>query len=50
MAEAGLLAGVADEGGYWPAFDRNEQALDMLVRAIEKAGCTIAQSHPKSDC
>ncbi len=38
MAEAGLLAGVADEGGYWPAFDSNEEALDRLVRAIERAG------------
>ena len=38
MAEAGLLQGVADEGGHWPAFDSNEQALDVLVRAIERAG------------
>ena len=38
MDEAGLLSGVADEGGYWPAFKTNEDALDMLVRAIEKAG------------
>jgi enolase len=38
MAEAGLLAGVADEGGYWPAFATNRDALDMLVRAIERAG------------
>ncbi len=38
MDEAGMLAGVADEGGYWPVFGTNEQALDMLVRAIEKAG------------
>lgn len=38
MDEAGRLAGVADEGGFWPAFDTNEQALDMMVRAIEKAG------------
>ncbi len=38
MAEAGTLAGVADEGGWWPVFNRNEQALDMLVRAIERAG------------
>ncbi|MGI9500834.1 MAG: phosphopyruvate hydratase, partial [Geminicoccaceae bacterium] len=38
MDEAGLLAGVADEGGFWPAFDTNEQALDMLVSAIERAG------------
>ncbi len=38
MQEAGKLAGVADEGGYWPAFDSNEDALTMLVRAIERAG------------
>ncbi|RLA38026.1 MAG: phosphopyruvate hydratase [Gammaproteobacteria bacterium] len=38
MADAGLLQGVADEGGYWPAFTSNEQALDFLVRAIERAG------------
>jgi len=38
MREAGKLAGVADEGGYWPAFDSNEDALTMLVRAIERAG------------
>lgn len=38
MSEAGLLYGVADEGGFWPAFDSNEQALETLVRAIEKAG------------
>ncbi|HSO06319.1 MAG TPA: phosphopyruvate hydratase [Pelomicrobium sp.] len=40
MAEAGKLRGVADEGGYWPAFDSNEQALETLVRAIERAGYT----------
>lgn len=40
LAERGLLQGVADEGGYWPAFDSNEQALDALVRAIERAGFT----------
>ena len=40
MAQAGLLQGVADEGGYWPAFDGNEKALDFLVRAIERAGFT----------
>jgi enolase len=38
MAEAGTLAGVADEGGWWPSFSTNEQALDTLVRAIERAG------------
>ncbi|GAB2576852.1 phosphopyruvate hydratase [Ramlibacter solisilvae] len=38
MAARGPLAGVADEGGWWPAFSRNEEALDTLVGAIEKAG------------
>ena len=41
LGERGLLQGVADEGGYWPAFASNEEALDMLLRAIERAGfCT----------
>ena len=43
MADAGLYQGVADEGGFWPAFDSNEQALDYLVRAIEGAGFTPGQ-------
>ncbi|MCC7050066.1 MAG: phosphopyruvate hydratase [Alphaproteobacteria bacterium] len=38
MKEEGRLRGVADEGGYWPEFDGNEQALAMLLRAIERAG------------
>ncbi|MCY4317706.1 MAG: phosphopyruvate hydratase [Alphaproteobacteria bacterium] len=38
MAEEGQLRGVADEGGLWPDFDTNEAALDMLARAIERAG------------
>lgn len=38
MAEKGRLAGIADEGGWWPVFDSNEEALETLVAAIEKAG------------
>lgn len=38
MAARGALAGVADEGGWWPNFSRNEEALDTLVHAIVKAG------------
>ena len=38
MADAGRLQGVADEGGYWPAFDTNEEALEHLVQAIEDSG------------
>jgi enolase len=38
MKQAGKLAGVADEGGWWPVFDTNEEALDTLTLAIERAG------------
>ena len=38
MAERGLLRGVADEGGWWPEFASNAEALDTLVEAIERAG------------
>jgi enolase len=48
MARRGLLAGVADEGGFWPAFDSNEAALDALCEAIAAAGfepgCDVAIS------
>jgi enolase len=38
MRERAGVSGVADEGGHWPAFDTNEEALAMTVRAIEQAG------------
>lgn len=38
LAEGGKLQGVADEGGFWPVFATNEDALDALMRAIERAG------------
>ncbi len=38
MAHRGSMLGVADEGGWWPDFASNEQALEMLVLAIERAG------------
>jgi len=38
MVQRGSLFGVADEGGWWPDFSSNEQALEMLVVAIERAG------------
>lgn len=40
MAERGRLQGVADEGGYWPAFDTNEEVLETLVTSIERAHLT----------
>ena len=38
LAQSGRVAGVADEGGWWPRFDANEEALELVVRAIETAG------------
>lgn len=38
LRRRGRLAGVADEGGFWPEFDSNEDALATLVEAIEHAG------------
>lgn len=40
MKQRGRSVGVADEGGWWPVFDHNEEALETLVRAIELAGET----------
>jgi enolase 1/2/3 len=48
LAKRGRLAGVADEGGWWPAFKSNEEGLAELVGAITDAGfeagrdCAIA--------
>jgi enolase len=38
LAKRGALQGVADEGGYWPSFKTNEEALAELVGAIADAG------------
>jgi len=36
--------GVADEGGFWPEFATNEEALALLVEAIHNAGYTPGQN------
>ncbi|MBK8501429.1 MAG: phosphopyruvate hydratase [Saprospiraceae bacterium] len=38
LKKKGLLAGVADEGGYWPLFNTNEEVLMTLTEAIERSG------------
>ncbi|TXS89512.1 phosphopyruvate hydratase [Parahaliea maris] len=38
MDRRGRRCGVADEGGYWPAFDSNEEAIAALATAVEDAG------------
>ena len=43
LRDGGRLQGVADEGGWWPVFASNEEALDFLLRSIEAAGMTPGQ-------
>ena len=38
LKEKGLLSGVGDEGGYAPNLGSNQEALDLLITAIEQAG------------
>jgi enolase len=38
LSERGLRSGLADEGGYWPNFSSNEEAFDVCLRSIERAG------------
>lgn len=38
LEEQGLSTAVGDEGGFAPAISEPEQALELLVRAIERAG------------
>jgi enolase len=38
LSKTGRLSGVADEGGYWPEFDSNEEVFEVLLRSIEQAG------------
>ncbi len=44
LEKRGKLAGVADEGGYWPEFDSNEEAFDVLLEAITNAGYSPGQN------
>lgn len=38
LKERNLLGGVGDEGGYAPNLNSNEEALELLIQAIEVAG------------
>jgi len=38
LAARGLSGGVGDEGGYAPDLSANEEALELLLEAIERAG------------
>ena len=38
LKEGGYSTGVGDEGGFAPALKANAEALDLIVKAIDKAG------------
>lgn len=38
LKERGLLAGAADEGGFWPTFDNHQAIFEFVVEAITTAG------------
>ena len=38
LKDTGRLSGLADEGGFWPEFETNDQAFDVILEAIQKAG------------
>ena len=38
LKAGGFLTGVGDEGGFAPAFKRNSDAVENILKAIEKAG------------
>ena len=38
LKERGYATNVGDEGGFAPALERNEEALELLLQAIERAG------------
>jgi enolase len=40
LKSAGLVTAVGDEGGFAPNLKSNREALDLLMKAIEKAGYT----------
>ncbi|MDP4119730.1 MAG: phosphopyruvate hydratase [Bacillota bacterium] len=40
LKEKGKLAGVGDEGGFAPDLAHDEEAIELIIHAIEKAGFT----------
>jgi len=40
LKEQGLSTGVGDEGGFAPKLSKNEEAIQVILEAIEKAGYT----------
>ena len=43
LKEKGLASGIGDEGGFAPNLENDEDALKLIVEAIEKAGYTAGE-------
>ena len=43
LSEAGLSTGIGDEGGFAPNLSSSRDALDFILKSIEKAGYTPGQ-------
>ncbi|MFQ3670257.1 MAG: phosphopyruvate hydratase, partial [Verrucomicrobiia bacterium] len=43
MKARGTYYGLADEGGFWPEFRTNQEALDTFAQAVERAGFTLGK-------
>lgn len=50
LSADGKGSGVGDEGGYAPSLKDESEALDYIVRAIERAGYTTADVKIALDC
>jgi len=40
LKERGQYYGIADEGGFWPEFETNEDVFEIFLEAIRRAGYT----------
>ena len=43
LAKKGLSTAVGDEGGFAPNLSSNEEAIELILKAIEKAGYTFGE-------
>lgn len=43
LKDMGKAAGVGDEGGFAPDLDSDEEAIEIIIKAIEKTGYTTEQ-------
>ena len=50
LKEKGLASGVGDEGGFAPDLKSNEEAVEVILAAVEKAGLTAGRDRQVALC